>query len=600
MQSQTDVIPLDETPTLAAAFQARARRSPDRTAYVQFDPETHSWQGSSWREMAEQVARWQTALADEDLKPGDRVALMVSNSKTWVTFEQAALGLGLVVIPIYTNDRPENIGYILQDAGVRLFLLEKDEQWQGLREIHDQLAGLVRVITLERVGPAMLQPHLMFVGDWLPEEAGELRLHQGSPDDLATIVYTSGTTGRSKGVMLSHRNILWNVHAALKVYDVFPDDRLLSFLPLSHTFERTVGYYLPMVAGCSIAYARSIPHLPEDLLQIRPTLMISVPRIFERVYSKIMAKLEHEPPLKRSLFNLALNVGWHRFEREQGRAAWGPALLLWPLLERLVAGKVQARLGGRLRFTVSGGAALSPEVARLFISLGIPIQQGYGLTETSPVISGNTLEDNIPASIGTPLPGIEVRIGEQDELLTRSPSVMLGYWNNREATHQIIDSEGWLRTGDKARIEDGHIYITGRLKEIIVLANGEKVPPGDMEIAITLDGLFEQAMLLGEARPYLAALVVLGQEPFRALAHSLDLDPDDAAVYSDKRLLKALRERIGEQLHGFPGYAQIHRVGIVPDPWTVEDGLITPTLKLKRDSILERYGDLVKGLYKGH
>lgn len=600
MPGQTDIIPLDQTPTLAAAFQARVQRSPDRTAYIQYDPESHSWHKSSWRKMGKQVARWQAALAQEGLEPGDRVALMVANSKAWVIFEQAALGLGLVVIPIYTNDRSENIGYILQDAGVRLFLLEKDEQWQGLVDIHDQLAGLVRIITLEQVGPAMLQPHLVFVDDWLPEEAGELQLHAGSAGDLATIVYTSGTTGRSKGVMLSHRNILWNVHAALQVYDVFTDDRLLSFLPLSHTFERTVGYYLPMVAGCSIAYARSIPHLSEDLLQIRPTLMISVPRIFERVYTKIMAKLAHEPPIKRWLFNLALNVGWRRFEHGQRRAAWSPTLLLWPLLERLVASKVQARLGGRLRFTVSGGAALSSEVARLFTALGIPIQQGYGLTETSPVVSGNTLDNNIPASIGTPLPGIEVRIGDNDELLTRSPSVMLGYWNNKAATHQIIDPDGWLHTGDKARIQDGHIFITGRLKEIIVLANGEKVPPGDMEMAITLDGLFEQALVLGEARPYLAALVVLEQDQFRTLARSLGLDPDDVAVCTEKPLLKALLERIGERLHGFPGYAQIHRVGIVPRPWTVEDGLITPTLKLKRDRILEKYADLVTTLYKGH
>jgi len=600
MQHTTDTISIDQAPTLDALFRARVNRSLDRVAYVQYDEVHHRWDKTTWQEMGRQVARWQAAMAQDDLKPGDRVALMVRNCKEWVIFEQAALGLGLAVIPIYTNDRPENIGYILQDAGVKLFLIEDNEQWEALQDIQDQLAGLVRIVTLKPVGPAMLQPHLVYANDWLPAEGDDIQPHENSPDDLASIVYTSGTTGRPKGVMLSHHNILWNVHAALKVYAIYPDDRFLSFLPLSHTFERTVGYYLPMAAGSSITYARSILKLAEDLLEIKPTLMISVPRIFERVYAKIMAKLEHDPPIARKLFNLAVDVGWRKFEHDQGRGPWSPALLLWPLLEKLVASKVQAKLGGNLRFTVSGGAALSPDITRLFIGLGIPVQQGYGLTETSPVIGGNTLEDNIPASIGTPLPGVEVKIGDKDELLTRSPSVMLGYWNNKEATAQMIDGDGWLHTGDKARIEQGHIFITGRIKEIIVLANGEKVPPADMEMAIALDSLFEQVLVLGEAKPFLSALVVLDQPQFSNLAKGLGLDPDDSKTLKNKALCKELRARMAKQLHSFPGYAQIHRIAIIAEPWTVEAGLITPTLKLKRDRILEVYAHEVEELYKGH
>lgn len=600
MNKRTNIIPLEQAPTLAAAFRERVKRSADQTAYVQFDDESRRWTETTWAKMGEEVARWQAAFRQEDLHPGDRVAVMVRNCKEWVVFDQAALGLGLVVIPIYTNDRPENIGYILQDAGVRLFLFEDNEQWQELQQIEDRLAGLVRIITLKPVSAPNLQPRLILAGDWLLKKSEELVPHECLPDELATIVYTSGTTGRPKGVMLSHHNIMWNVHAVVKGYAIYPDDRFLSFLPLSHTFERTIGYYLPMVTGASIAYARSIPQLAQDLLTIKPTLMISVPRIFERVYGKIMTKLEDGSPIARKLFNLAVSIGWQRFEYQQKRAPWSPALLVWPLLEKLVASKVQAKLGGRLRFAVSGGAALSPDISRLFIGLGIPVLQGYGLTETSPVIAGNVLEDNMPASIGAPLSGIEVKIGDNDELVTRSPSVMLGYWNNEDATQKAIDTDGWLHTGDKARIEDGRIFITGRIKEIIVLSTGEKVPPADMEMAIALDNLFEQVIVLGESKPYLTALVVLEADQYRALAKTLSLDPDNEETLKNKSLIDILLERIHNQLCNFPGYAQIHRLTVAPEPWTVENDLITPTLKLKRNHILDAHASLVEELYAGH
>jgi len=598
MNKRMDTIPQDQAQTLAAAFRARIKKSPDKIAYTQFNDKTNQWDKTTWKEMGQHVARWQAALQKEGLNPGDRVALIVRNCKEWVIFDQAALGLGLAVVPLYLNDRPENIGYILQNAGVRLLLIESNEQWNELSEIHNQLAGLLRIVSLKPVENAPLQPHLKWVDEWLPSEECELQALECKADELATIVYTSGTTGRSKGVMLSHTNIVFNAQAALKCYAIYPDDCFLSFLPLSHTFERTIGYYLPLIAGSSVAYARSIAELGEDLLHIQPTLLISVPRIFERVYGKIMAKLENDPPIKRKLFDLAASIGWQNFEYEQKRASWSLNLLLWPLLNKLVASKVRAKLGGKLRFTVSGGAALSPDIAKLFIGLGIPIQQGYGLTETSPVIAGNRLEDNIPASIGTPLPSIEVKIGKNDELLTRSPCIMLGYWDNKEATQEIIEPDGWLHTGDKARIdEDGHIYITGRLKEIIVLDTGEKVPPADMEMAIALDGLFEQVMVIGEGKPTLSALVYLEKEHFARLAQALGLDQNDKDILQNETLQSVLVKRIQKQIHSFPGYAQIHHVGVVPDPWTVEEGLITPTLKIKRNVILEKYAELVDSLY---
>ncbi len=597
---ETDVITLAQARTLDGAFRERVGRSPNATAYIQYDEASQSWQEFSWTQTADLVARWQEALLAEGLKPGERVAMMLHNCREWVIFDQAAQGLGLVTVPIYPNDRKENVAYILQDAGVRLFLIDNNEQWQALQEIQDQLAGLVRIVSLQPVETVSLGPWMIHASDWIPSGASALQTSAGDPDDLATIVYTSGTTGRAKGVMLSHRNMLSNALACVKLIDIFPDDLMLSFLPLSHTLERTLGYYLPILTGCSVAYARSVPQLAEDLVRIRPTILISVPRIFERVYGRIQEKLEHDPAIARRLFNQAVEIGWKRFEYRQKRAAWSPDLLLWPLLQGLVGRKVQAKLGGRIRFAVSGGAALSPDIAKLFIGLGINIQQGYGLTETSPVITANPLEDNRPASVGVPLEGVEVKTGDDDELLTRSPSVMLGYWNNPEATRQVIDQDGWLHTGDQARIADGHVYITGRLKEILVLANGEKVSPVDMEMAITMDSLFDQALVIGEGRPFLSALVVPNPEELANLARQLGLDPDSGSVSENKDLKRLLLERIHRQLHAFPGYAKIRNLSLIREPWSIENDLMTPTLKMRRARIVEQCRNQVETLYRGH
>lgn len=598
--NESHLVTPEQAGTLSGLFFERVQRTPDALAYRYHDPASDTWKDLSWSEAGDEAARWQAALASENLQPGDRVAILMQNCPQWVMFDQAALANGLVVVPLYTQDRAENAAYILQNAGVKVLLIGHQEHWDALQAVRDQLGFLTRIISLEHIDASgHPDSRLRTAGEWLPDEAELMRVNWDA-DSLATIVYTSGTTGRPKGVMLSHRNILWNTYRSLQVVKRTPDELFLSFLPLSHTLERTAGYYLPVMLGAAVAYNRSIPQLAEDLLAVRPTILISVPRIFERVYNKIHAGVEEKSPVARALFNLAVKVGWKRFEFQQGRAGWSPLLILWPLLNKIVAGKVMEKLGGRMRLAVVGGAPLPFEVAQLFIGLGLPMIQGYGLTETSPVISVNPIENNDPRGVGCLLEDVEARFSDKDELQVRTPGVMLGYWANEKATQDVIDADGWFSTGDKAKLENDQLYITGRLKEIIVLANGEKVPPPDMEMAIIADSLFEQAMVVGDNRPYLSAMLVLNPEQWALLAEQLGVDPEGSDTCNSSQVYEAILERVAKQLSAFPGYARIRRVHCQLDPWSIEDGLITPTLKLKRSKVCERYAQQIEDMYKDH
>lgn len=597
-----DLIAPTEVASLPGLFLERVRRSQERCAYRHFDLTGRCCNCTSWQQMAELAGRWQAALRNEGLMPGDRVVIMLRNCPEWVAFDLAALGLGLVTVPLFVNDRPDNFAYIIDATDARLMLIDGVDHWQGITAVHHRLGSLKRIISIKTACEGdHCDPRLVDLAHWLPETAPTYSTIPLRADDLASIVYTSGTTGNPKGVMLTHANIIENAFAGASLIPVHADDLFLSFLPLSHTLERTVGYYLPIMAGASVAHVRALERLAEDLPQVRPTVIVSVPRVFERVHQKITARLAEAPHWKRRLFELTVAIGWRRFEFAQGRAGWSPAFLLWPLLDRLVARPVRAALGGRVRLAISGGAPLNPELARFFIALGVNIAQGYGLTETSPVISVNPLEDNRPETVGVALPGVEVRLGDHDELLVRGPGLMAGYWQSPEATAAVIDDQGWLHTGDQARIEaDGHIIITGRLKEILVLANGEKAPPADMEAAIVGDPLFEQVMIVGEGRPFLAALVVLNAGPWERLAAALGLDAHAPGAVADPRVEAIVLERIAGRLHTFPGYAQVRRVHASLAPWTVEAGLLTATLKLRRRQIQEHAADVIAALYAGH
>jgi long-chain acyl-CoA synthetase len=624
----------EQADSLSGLFYQRVTNTPDKMAYRYYEPAHKVWKSLSWRESLQQVIKWQQLLIHFELKAGDSIAIMLKNCPEWVFMEQAALALGLIVVPLYINDRAENVAYILSEAEVKLLLLEGKEQLQELSDITTQLELLTAIITIENTAfentsfesitfestdSSFLEGYQKLNIISFKEVFKHLNSYnmsispatvnsedyiqfKGNADDLATIVYTSGTTGKPKGVMLSHNNILYNTWAAIAAVPCRNDDIFLSFLPLSHMFERTAGYYIPMMSGAEVAYARSIEDLAVDLQTVKPTVLVTVPRIFERVYSKIQSQLEKKSGFAQALFALTVNIGWKRFQYSQHQLRWFSGLLLWPLLNQLVARKITAKLGGKIRVAISGGAPLSNDVARVFIGLGVTITQGYGLTETAPVISTNKLEDNDPFSVGQILPGIMTRFSDQGELLVRSPSVMHGYWKQKEATDKVIDKQHWLHTGDLAEIREGHLYITGRVKDILVLSNGEKVPPADLEMAICSDPLFEQAMVVGEARPYLSAIVVLNSEQWPQLVKSVHLSAnlDKNKALNSHQLKKFVIDKISTLLHAFPGYEQIRNVKLVLQPWTIQNGLITPTMKLKRNKLMEYFYADIDHLYTGH
>lgn len=587
--------------TLPGLFIERVKQSPQQVAYRYFDKQAGNWQNSTWSQMSEETARWQAALKSDLLNEGDKVAIMLPNCREWVMMEQAALGLGLVVVPLYINDRCDNISYILQDAGIKVLLVHGEEQLQLLKPIQAQLDGLVRLLCLNNTNSKFPYARLKNIADWLPQQAAGLSSLTLDPNKLATIVYTSGTTGRPKGVMLSHKNILSNAYGGIDCVPIHSSDIFLSFLPLSHMLERTLGYYIPMMTGATVAFARSVNQLADDMLAIKPTVLISVPRIYERIFGKLQSQLENKSALANRLFNFAVETGWQYFQHKQKHGPWRFSFVFLPILRLLVSNKIMSRMGGRIRVAICGGAPMSPGISKTFIGLGLNLIQGYGLTETSPIISGNRENDNIPASVGTPLKGFTISVSEQGELLVKGDSVMLGYWNNLQATKDVIDSKGWLHTGDKVTIdEDQHIHITGRLKEILVLSNGEKIPPGDMEVAIVTEPLFDQALIIGEGRPFLSALVVLNPELWESLLVKLDLNNNDEDPLQAKILTDLVLERVRKCLKDFPGYAKIYRACVFIQPWTIENGLMTPTMKLKRDNILELYKDRIEQMYKGH
>lgn len=596
---------LENLTTLPQLLVNSVERYGEREALRQFDKETKSWHSLSYAQLMARVMEWRRAYAAMNLERGTRIGILMPNSIDHACADQAALANGLVPVPLHAIDTPGASAFILSDSRAKVLVTNKLTRWKQIQAAGGDLQDLTAVIITEDEvddETGMVRG----LSEWLAAGTHVVELPEGpKEDDLAGIVYTSGTTGRPKGVMLTHGNIVSNVKATLEC--VFPQvgDIFLSFLPLSHTFERTAGYYLALATGCTIAYNRSVLLLADDLKTIRPTVIISVPRVYERIFARVHDKLKKSRPAARYLFDWAVEIGWRDFCRrnhlpvEHTGRAWLDGLMR-PLV-RKVSSTLLDQFGGRLRIAISGGAALSSKVARTFCGLGLPIIQGYGMTEASPIIAGNNRTLNQPNTVGKPFNNVEVRLGEGDEIQIKGPSITRGYWNRPDATADAFTEDGWFRTGDVGGFNElGLLSIKGRIKEIIVTSTGEKVPPADLEAAIETDPLFSQCYVIGENRPYLSLITVVNPDEWASFAKSCGVDPADPASLDNPSVKTAALKRAKTAAGEFPHYALPRAVVLTQEPWTIENGLITPTLKLKRGPLSKKFANVIAQLYATH
>lgn len=595
---------LENFTTLPQLLVNSVERYGEREALRQFDKETKSWHSLSYAQLMVRVMEWRRAYAAMNLERGTRIGILMPNSIDHACADQAALANGLVPVPLHAIDTPGASAFILSDSRAKVLVTNKLTRWKQIKAAGGDLQDLTAVIITENEvddETGMVRG----LSEWLAAGTHVVELPEGpKEDDLAGIVYTSGTTGRPKGVMLTHGNIVSNVKATLEC--VFPQvgDIFLSFLPLSHTFERTAGYYLALATGCTIAYNRSVLLLADDLKTIRPTVIISVPRVYERIFARVHDKLKKSRPAARYLFDWAVEIGWRDFCRrnhlpvEHTGRAWLDGLMR-PLV-RKVSSTLLDQFGGRLRIAIPA-ARLSSKVARTFCGLGLPIIQGYGMTEASPIIAGNNRTLNQPNTVGKPFNNVEVRLGEGDEIQIKGPSITRGYWNRPDATADAFTEDGWFRTGDVGGFNElGLLSIKGRIKEIIVTSTGEKVPPADLEAAIETDPLFSQCYVIGENRPYLSLITVVNPDEWASFAKSCGVDPADPASLDNPSVKTAALKRAKTAAGEFPHYALPRAVVLTQEPWTIENGLITPTLKLKRGPLSKKFANVIAQLYATH
>ncbi|MCC2655998.1 MAG: AMP-forming long-chain acyl-CoA synthetase [Panacagrimonas sp.] len=588
--------------TLAELYAARLRLAPEAEACRRFDVPTQQWRTYRWREIGALARRYAGGMQASGLRQGDRVALQVPNGPDWLALDWAAHSLGLITVGLFADETPAGTVQLLEDSGARLLVTRDLESWRAV-SARSPLPGLHRVVAL-RAGPGAIARNA-------PDDARvvplEVFMERDAPlpdsgraaGELASIVYTSGATGRPKGVMQSQAALLANARAVQERLGFRGDDLVFSNLPLAHLFGRVAWIYAGMLGGASLMFGRGAGLVAEDLATQRPTVLIGAPRLFERIHGTLTQDLERGSAARRALFNLAVETGWANATRRDGSRR--TVRLLPSAIVHRTGDALRARLGGRVRLAVSGGAALSPQIGRTFAALGVPLLQGYGLTEAGPVVSVNRIDDNDPASVGTPLSGVEIRIEATGELSVRSPSVMIGYWNDDVATRDAIDDAGWLRSGDKvSRLDTDRIYLVGRFKELLVTATGEKASPADIESRLRELSLIEQVMVVGEARPYLTALIVPQPGPLALLRAEVGLiDGDDSPAARDA-IEGVLLRRCQDVLQNAPRNHWIVGVALVMQPWTPGNGMLTATQKLRRCEIARAHAHDIDRLYEGH
>ena len=593
--------------TLARMFWNRVERSGAKPA--QQAKRDGKWTTATWSEVGQAVRELAVALIASGRKKGEAVGILSASRAEWVQADFAIFSAGCVTIPIYPSYPPDLIQYIVNDAGVKTLFVEDPAQLAKVLEVQGKMEGLEQIIVIqghERTEPVpriTTWEHFRRLGrdkqDTLKSELAA-RVADGRPEDMATIVYTSGTTGPPKGVVQTHGNHMAALDAAAQTTTIEEGNVHLLFLPLAHSFARLESF-IGVHRGLTTAFAESIDKLRENLPETRPHFICSVPRVFEKVYAGVLAKAEAGSPLKKKIFHWAVGVGKEVSRLKQARKPV-PGVLAFKagLAHKLVFSKMHEALGGRLRFAVSGGAPLSREIAEFFHAAGILILEGYGLTETCPVLTNNREDRFKFGSVGLPLPGVEIKIAPDGEILGRGRNIAQGYFKKPDATAEVFLADGWFATGDIGRIdEDGFVFITDRKKDLIVTAGGMNIAPQNIENLLKGDPFISQVMVYGDRKPYPVALITVNPEELEKFAKAegiLNVDPASLAKHPKvvERVSRIVEERNGE----LQSYAKVKKFTILPGDFTVENGFLTPTLKVKRKVIREKYMDAIDQLYR--
>ena len=558
----------------------------------------------------ERVLMVARGLVKLGVKPGDRIAILSENRAGWVIADMGILCTGSATVPIYPTSTPEQIEYMINHSGARIVFVSGKFQYGKLLKVRESIPGLELVVSFERfLGEPTLPVTTFYQLSEIDspitlEEKKEIEaeIDRIKTDDMLTLIYTSGTTGVPKGVMLSHNNILTNTQYLTEQSGVISEnDVLLSFLPLSHVFERTVGYYMAIRNGALLAFADSIDKVPENMMEIRPTVMVSVPRLFEKIYHRIFENAHQMSAVKKGLFYWAVDVGKkHVAATYIDKQSSALQNLKHALADRLVFSKIRAKFGGNMKMFCSGGAPLDKTINEFFWVIGIPILEGYGLTETSPALCFNNLEHIRFGSVGVALAQTKFKIAEDGEILVKGPQVMLGYYNDPVATAEAFQ-DGWFKTGDIGHIEDGFLYITDRKKELIITAGGKNIAPQPIENELKMDKYVSSAFVYGDRKPYLTALIVPNLErmfEFAKEKHINYYELDDLVMHDPVQ--KMFEQRLAEINSRLAPYETIKKFVLLAHDFSIEGGELTPTLKLRRKIIYEKYKHRIEDLYIDH
>jgi long-chain acyl-CoA synthetase len=565
-----------------------------------------SWRAISSEELGRAVEEIAAGLRSLGIAKGDHVAILSENRPEWAFADLASLCTGALDVPIYPTLTASQVHYILADSEARLLFVSNGVQAAKVAAIRERLPRLEQVVGFDEAassGGLSLEELRRRGRAALERDPGLVRrsAQEVRADDLATLIYTSGTTGDPKGVMLSHGNLVHNVVEAFNAFPMVEQKwTALSFLPLCHSFERTAGHNFMLYAGATIAYAESIEKVPENMLEVRPTIMTSVPRLYEKMYARVNEKVAADPPLRQRIFRWAIGVGRRVFARVVANRKPGRLLAVeFALADKLVFSKIKARTGGRLQLFISGGAPLAREIAEFFGAAGMLICEGYGLTESSPVISANRPGRIRPGTVGPPLGRVELKIAEDGEILTRGPHVMKGYYKMPEATAEAIDVDGWLHTGDVGFLDpDGFLVITDRKKDIIVTSGGKNIAPQPIENRIRTSPFVSEVVMIGNKRNFAAALLVPDFEALTRWARERGIPADDREALVHRPEVRAHYQKLVEELT--PQLAQfekIKKIALLTQDFTLEAGEITPTLKVKRRVVEEHYRAVIDKLY---